>query len=58
MNREPVYRQLERDGYCRVCEETIEKKKDWVVAWWTPCNQGTHIFICPKCVRELYELLP
>jgi len=58
MSREPTYRQLERDGYCRVCEEVIERKKDWVVSWYSTCNQGTHIHICNKCVRSLYELLP
>jgi len=55
---DPQYRQLQRDGYCRICEEVIEQKKDWVVSWYSTCNRGTHIHICPKCVRELYELLP
>lgn len=58
MTTEVVYRQLERDGYCRICEEIIERKKDWVVSWYSSCNRGTHIHICPKCVREIYELLP
>lgn len=55
---DPQYRQLQRDGYCRICEEVIEQKKDWVISWYSTCNRGTHIHICPDCVKVLYGLLP
>lgn len=57
-SKSPKYRQPERNALCRVCEETIERNKDYMVSWYSSANRGMYIHICPKCVKDLYELLP
>lgn len=57
-SKKPKYRQPERNANCRVCENVIKRNEDWMVSWYSSCNRGMYIHICPSCIESLYALLP
>lgn len=52
----PVVKMLERDGYCRVCDNVMTRNEDTVVSWWSSRNRGQSIHICIPCVVDLYKI--
>lgn len=57
MNRAPVYRLAERTGCCRVCDKDVERLKDKAVYFYSWRNRGQNIIICPKCIKDMYQLV-
>lgn len=53
----PEYRNAERDSFCRVCDNKINKGNP-AVFWYSRRNRGQNIMVCPTCVETIYELLP
>lgn len=54
----PEYRLAKQDACCRVCDKLLERNVDYMVTWYSHRNRGQNIHICPKCIKDLYLLLP
>lgn len=52
------YRLAERDCVCRLCYHDLSKDESLAVFWYSRCNKGMNIILCPKCVKTLYNLIP
>lgn len=53
----PIYRPVERDGFCRSCDKTLKRNKDRAVIWYSFRNRGMHVILCKPCVEKLYNLV-
>ncbi len=51
----PVRRPAERDAYCRVCEQKIERG-EIMVSWHSDANRGMYIHLCLDCCRKIGEI--
>ncbi len=57
IKNKPEYRFAQRTGFCRACDQKVEKGVDKAVYFYSHMNRGQHIIICPKCVKVLNELV-
>lgn len=55
MDRDIKLRGLERDAYCRGCDELM-KKHTSVIATYSFRNRGMHIFFCLDCAELIGQL--
>lgn len=53
---EPHYITLQRDGVCKLCCKTIEKRTEKVIRLETTHRSCQLLILCKDCVEKLYNL--
>ena len=56
METKEAYREAQRDGFCRWCDEEIQKGNK-VFAFYSHRNRGQHILFHPECVKEMNKIV-
>jgi len=47
-------RKMKQNGTCRGCGADLKKDVDVVFHTYHMVNRGTHVFLCCKCVEDLW----